>query len=160
MVNGKQKGSSFEREACVAFSLWLSKGQHKDLLWRSAMSGGRATVSRGTVRQAGDICAVAPEGHILTDRLYLECKHLRDISLDSLIKGKGPLLEIWKKTKEEAAKYTKVPVLVFRQNHYPTVVCTNKDGIQFLDATKLVLIKSRDMCLLKFDDLMKTECKL
>ena len=41
---GKEKGSSFERLVCKRMSMWLSKGERDDLFWRSAMSGGRATV--------------------------------------------------------------------------------------------------------------------
>ena len=157
---GKAKGSSFERDICKRLSLWLTAGKSEDVFWRSAMSGGRATVAKGKVRQAGDITSVSPEGHILTDRLYLECKHLKDISLDCLIKGKGNLLTIWHKTVEEAAKYDKIPCLIFRQNHYPVVFCTNYDGIKILDAIDLVCVESGDLNLIRFDDLMKSDFPL
>src|ERR1700686_1673675 len=110
---GKGKGSSFERKVCKALSLWVSAGKHVDLFWRSAMSGGRATVAHrrqivqseaaGTtwpsappVRQAGDITAVAPEGHKLTDLFLVECKHYRDLDFDLFIFKKGRLYQFWK----------------------------------------------------------------
>jgi hypothetical protein len=77
---GKGKGSSFERKVCVLLSLWVTNGKKKDAFWRSSMSGGRATihVKRGDKnRQAGDIAAVAPEGHQFTDVFFAECKHVR-----------------------------------------------------------------------------------
>jgi hypothetical protein len=157
---GKNKGSSFEREICVALSLWLTAGKREDCFWRSAMSGGRATVRKGAVRQAGDICAVAPEGHVLTDKLYMECKHLKNITLDSLIKGKGDLINIWKTTEIEAAKYGKIPTLVFRQNRWPTVMCTTDEGINFLQLNDIVLIQSRMLSFVKFDDFLKLPCTL
>ena len=127
---GKAKGSAFERSVCIDLSKWVSGGNARiDLFWRSALSGGRATVKRGTVRQAGDITAVAPEGHVLTDNFYLECKHLKNISLDGLIKGKGALINIWATTVMEALKYNRVPILIFRQNHWPTIFCTNDSGV-------------------------------
>jgi hypothetical protein len=160
MVNGKAKGSSFERDICKRLSLWLTDGKNEDVFWRSSMSGGRATVAKGKVRQAGDITAVSPEGHILTDRLYLECKHLKDISLDCLIKGKGNLITIWHKTIEEAAKYNKIPCLIFRQNHYPIVFCSTCSGIAFLQVEKLVCVSAGSMNLLRFDELMDSKCNI
>lgn len=154
-MNSKQKGGSFEREICVALSKWLTNGKSEDVFWRSAMSGGRATVRKGAVRQAGDITAVASEGHILTDNLYIECKHLRNISLDSLIKGKGELLNIWKTTEIEAAKYNRIPTLIFRQNRWPTVLCTIKQGIDFLQIRDIVCVQSRMLYFVKFDDFLK-----
>src|SRR4051794_4734956 len=103
---GKGKGSSYERYVCKVLSLWITNGEREDVFWRSAMSGGRATVQhrRGvSVRQSGDICAVAPEGHVLTDTLYIECKHVKKLGLDSfLIKGTGPLANFWDKAQKEA----------------------------------------------------------
>lgn len=154
---GKGKGSSFEREICKRLSLWISHGDSVDLYWRSAMSGGRATVAKGAVRQAGDITAVAPEGHCLTNAFYLELKHLKKITLDSFLTGKGELINIWNKTVLEAVKYDRIPVLIFRQNRWPTVWCTTYKGVQKLQAHKVVCIKSvsTGMQIMKFDDLMK-----
>ena len=59
------------------------------------MSGGRATVAKGKVRQAGDITAVAPEGHAFVDTFFIECKSYKNLSLDCLIKGKGDLIDFW-----------------------------------------------------------------
>lgn len=127
-----------------------------DVFWRSAMSGGRATVAKGLVRQSGDITAVAPEGHILTDFLYIECKHLKNISFDSLIKLNGPLLQIWHKTIAEADKYNKHPVLIFRQNHWPVVFCAGISAIKYLRLPKEeILIRSGGLCALRFDRLLK-----
>lgn len=125
-VNGKQKGSAFEREICQALSLWLSAGRDKDLFWRSAMSGGRATVgfNRGDVlsRQAGDICAVHPDGHQLTDRFYLECKFYKDLDLRAFLVGRGKLASFWGETQTQARKYRKRPLLIAKQNNFPTMV--------------------------------------
>lgn len=119
------------------------------------MSGGRATVAKGKVRQAGDITAVAPEGHILSDNLYMECKHLKKITLDSLITGKGDLINIWNKTIEEAAKYDRIPFLIFRQNRWPTLICTNIEGIEFLHLEFTILAQSKEMFFIKFDEMVK-----
>lgn len=157
MVNGKQKGNSFEREICTKLSLWITDGKHVDCLWRSAMSGGRATVAKGTVRQAGDITAVAPEGHILTDQFYIELKHYKELSIDCLIKGKGALISIWQTTQKESAKYDRIPVLIFKQNNWPIMFVTTEYGISMLALNRLVCIESAnfDMCFVRFDGLLK-----
>lgn len=122
----KAKGSQFERDICVKLSLWITNGKRRDVFWRSAMSGGRATVAskRGhDVRQAGDITAVAPEGHKLTDHVYIECKHYKDLQLESFIlTGKGNLAKFWKIACSEAAKRHKQPWLIAKQNNLPTML--------------------------------------
>ena len=132
---GKAKGAAFERGICKLLSLWVSGGALEDLFWRSAMSGGRATVAHRkgiNVRQGGDICSVSPEGHSLTDNFYIECKHLKKISLDSLIKGVGPLIKIWRDTRKAAKRHDKTPMLIFRQNGWPTLACLKNDWEQAL----------------------------
>lgn len=121
--HGKQKGSSFERKICTMLSLKVTDGKRKDVFWRSSLSGGRATIhKKGEVRQAGDICAVAPEGHAFTDRYYLECKHYRNLLIDRfLIERKGPLEKFWKVACREAKKYHREPVLIAKQNNRPII---------------------------------------
>ncbi len=152
---GKGKGSSFERSVCEALSLWTTKGVSKDVYWRSAMSGGRATVARGAVRQAGDITAVAAEGHVLTDVVYLECKFYKELSIDCLIKGKGTLISFWQTAEKEAAKYNRIPALIFKQNNWPTMFCTSRKGVNLLRFNACISAHPFDMEMIKFDDLLK-----
>ncbi len=99
---GKAKGAEFEREICRRLSLWLSRGRSDDLFWRSAMSGGRATIGKRTGKerkaQAGDITALggtsiaAQRASWLTNRVVIECKFLADYQFQRLIfDRKGPL---------------------------------------------------------------------
>ena len=157
---GKAKGADFERSVCQQLSLWVSKGENVDLYWRSAMSGGRATVQKGKVRQAGDITAVAPEGHILTDQFFIECKSYKNLSLDCLIKGKGVLIDFWQIAIKESAKYNRIPLLIFKQNRWPTIVCTSAMGIQMLKAELLVFVENGCMHFVKFDELIKKDFPL
>lgn len=130
-MNSKGKGSAFEREVCRKLSLWITGDKRKDLFWRSAMSGGRATVAHrkgGQVRQSGDITAVAPEGHIL-DPCYIECKFYRDLDITSFfLTGKGKLATFWRKTKKEAFKHEKAPWLIAKQNHKPAVLIVARNN--------------------------------
>lgn len=72
------KGSPFEREICRRLSDWWSEGTRDDIFWRSAASGGRATVrtkrGKSTFGQYGDITAVDPVGQPLTRAVCIECK--------------------------------------------------------------------------------------
>jgi hypothetical protein len=130
---GKGKGSAFERKVCVLLSLWVTNGKKKDAFWRSSMSGGRATihVKRGDKnRQAGDITAVAPEGHQFTDVFFAECKHVRNLDIASFFtKGIGRLAKFWAQAKKQAAQHDRRPMLIAKQNNQPVLVVTEGDTI-------------------------------
>jgi hypothetical protein len=127
--SGKAKGSQFEREVCVALSKWVSYGVAEDLFWRSAMSGGRATVGsqRGKQlrRQAGDISAVSAEGCKLTDIFYIECRFYKSLDIEAfLLKSCGKLWAFWDETTIKAQVHSKQPMLIAKQNRLPTIVLT------------------------------------
>lgn len=125
---GKQKGGRYEREISVALSQWITGGARDDVFWRSAMSGGRATVRGTDVRQAGDICAVAPEGHVLCDRYFIECKCVSKLGLDqAIIKGTGPLMNYWRKAENQATLHNKKPILIAKQNGWPSLIIHHND---------------------------------
>ena len=138
-MNGKgskAKGSDWERKVCVLLSEWVSHGAQRDCFWRSAMSGGRATVAAAKNgdkllrRQAGDITATAPEGHPLTDLYYIEAKAYRDLELTAFILGgKGVLAGFWSVIQEEAKRYGKLPMLICKQNlRDPFVLMSSDDN--------------------------------
>src|SRR6266550_5759186 len=120
------KGQAFERKTCKQLSLWITNGEREDCFWRTAMSGGRATVhhKRGVeIRQGGDICAVVPEGHEFCDYWFVELKHYRDLDIASfLLKDKGTLARFWKKTIQQAERHNRSPMLIAKQNNFPTLV--------------------------------------
>lgn len=118
---GKAKGAEFERQVCKTLSLWVSDGKREDIFWRSAMSGGRATVAakRGAKlsAQVGDISAIDPLGNKLTDKFVVECKYYRNIKLETLFTGhKGGVYEFWETLSAIASKHDKKSMLIFKQN--------------------------------------------
>lgn len=131
---GKGKGSAYERQICKQLSLWVTAGKRVDCFWRSAMSGGRATIAKRKgidIRQSGDITAVSPEGHALTNRYFIECKHYRSLDLESFfIAGKGKLASFWKIALREARKHNKDPLLLVRQNRTPDLVITKPGALK------------------------------
>lgn len=144
MINSKAKGSAFEREVCKALSRWVTNGEREDVFWRSAMSGGRATVARGKVRQCGDITAVAEEGYEFASRWYVECKHVKKLGLDQfLIKSTGPLAKFWKIAVREAKKHERNPLMIAKQNGWPVLVISHRDHLASWTPPLLMCIQTK-----------------
>lgn len=134
---GKAKGSSFERQVCRDLSLWLSQGQRDDYFWRSAMSGGRASVQfkkgRPNLTQAGDISAISPEGALLTNVFMIECKFYRDLILVGLFHGiKTGINAHWETCVRQAGQHKRWPMLIARQNRFPPLVILDDNGVNYL----------------------------
>lgn len=124
MKNPKAKGSAFERKVAAQLSLWITDGKRDDILWRSSISGGRATVAlkKGVKHFAvGDICSVAQEGTRFCDTFFIECKHLRECDIGAALNGKGMLVKIWQKLHDQAFDHSKYPVLILKRNNQPTL---------------------------------------
>lgn len=159
---GKQKGASFERVVCKKLSLWVTRGAKEDCFWRSAMSGGRATVARQRgvdVRQAGDICAVAPEGHVLTDRWFVEVKHYKRLDLAKFLIGLGILASFWRIASEQAALHGRVPMVIARQNLFPTLILVRRYNNAWIacDPSASVQIDGEFVDVYLFDMVMQTK---
>ena len=165
----KQKGASFERFICVALSKWVSAGERDDLFWRSSMSGGRATIGKkaekSRAQQAGDISAIDPAGHVLTDRFFIECKHVKDLHLTGfLLSGAGDLARYWKVARREAKAHGKEPMLIAKQNMYPVIMIVrapefltyNKLGGAQVAHNLISRVPDQRADLLYFDLMMKT----
>ena len=126
----KAKGSQFERLIAKELSLWVSDGKKPDCFWRSAMSGGRATIHGALVRQAGDICAVEEEGIDFCRKYFVECKHVKKLALDSFfVKHTGPLHKFWKKAVKAAEKHGRDPLIIARQNGWPILVISKHNHV-------------------------------
>jgi hypothetical protein len=164
---GKQKGGSFEREICKKLSEWVSNGKSDDLFWRSAMSGGRATVrkkkNQETASGQGDITAVTPAGNKLTDRYVVECKHYKSMGLDQHVYGQGPLEVIWDKLIKECVGGTnsKKPMLIFKENRKPILIGLDRPikGIVGLAVywSDICLYRFEGVLCLNFDTFIKNE---
>jgi len=175
-VNGKQKGASFERKVCKDLSFWLSGGEHPDLLWRSAMSGGRSRVlaKQGVTasNQLGDLSSINRLGEPLTNNFIVECKFYKDLDLHKIITGgKSKLTEFWKQLWFDCKENEKFPMLIAKQNFMPVIVClddygknilfnvtTNRTNKQKLKTTVYVP-RCPEMNIYHYDDLLKCNPK-
>lgn len=161
---GKQKGASFEREVCVMLSKWISNGIQEDIFWRSAMSGGRATVAhkKGVklATQVGDITCIHPMGTNFTNTFAVECKFYADLNYQGLLTGKGKLLAFWDEINEQAGRYGKYPMLFARQNRLPMTVCLTKSGANALglgDHKTVIISRPHDIYIMLADRFV-SEC--
>ncbi len=133
---GKAKGSNFERTVCHELSMWISRGEHDDLYWRSSMSGGRATVmfkKGGANRsQCGDITAIHPDGNPLTEKFLISCKFYKTLNIEGAVIGnKGGLTAFWIECVTEAKQHNKLPLLISKQNGTKPFICLNDEGVEY-----------------------------
>lgn len=145
---GSRKGGAYERTLSVLLSLWVSSGRREDLFWRTAQSGGRATIGRrkgkDLARTAGDIGAIDPRGEWLCGTFLIEAKHyaqfkwpqdIYDQSSATPKKKTLRALEIALHTREEAAIHGRRSFLcLVRENHRPDAILTDSTGLAILSA--------------------------
>lgn len=134
----KQKGAQFEREVCRMLSEWLGAPKGEVWFWRSAMSGGRATlgIAKKELRstQAGDISGLHGHACAFLNHFVVECKHVRSLTLERLVfNGSGLLDSFWKQVEDEAARQGKQPFLVMKQNGRPVLLGTTINGSNLLN---------------------------
>lgn len=157
---GKAKGANTERAVCRDLSLWLSKGAQEDLLWRSAMSGGRSTVAyakgKRLAAQAGDISCIHPLGAPFIAKFLVEVKDYADLNFVGLLTGRGHLVQFWCETVVEARNYNKLPLLIAHQSRQPMIACTSNEGVKALKLSVFDLIVPKlDLWIILFEDLLK-----
>lgn len=164
---GKQKGSAFERQICKELSLWISHDKRKDIFWRSAMSGGRSTVAAKSgdklSAQSGDISAVSSLGFNFIEKFMIECKFYKNLELAALIHNRGKLIFFWQKAQMEAINHNQLPILIARQNNYPTIVVMCRGGMKFfkLKYRKFdLIVPVFDMYIMTFDRFKKLNPKV
>ena len=124
---GHAKGALWERQICRRLSLMITSGERDDCLWRTAMSGGRATFQlRQDIlnrAQAGDINAISVEGMALCEAYVFEAKHRANLNFTAFVTGRGGLLtDFWVSTRKVAERIGKKPVLIAKQDRYPAIV--------------------------------------
>lgn len=136
---GKKKGGLFERTCAKRLSLWITNGKRKDILWRTAMSGGRATIYGRDVRQCGDLCAVAPEGFVFSNTFFVECKFVRNLNLvHFFIHGKGALRRYWDTARTQARNHGREPFLIVKQNGLPELVLVQTYNVRWGNCTQVI----------------------
>jgi len=137
-AGSKAKGADFERQVCRDLSRWLSAGAAEDWLWRSAMSGGRATLAarRGkqSRTQVGDLSSIHPSAAAFTSQFVVECKRYHDLHIHGLfaVPPCGELAVFWGRLRDQAHRAGRHPMLVVRQDRAVCLVGLDQDGMRTL----------------------------
>jgi hypothetical protein len=144
-VNGKQKGSEFERQVAKKLSLWITHGIRDDCLWRSALSGGRATLQfkqgKKNKSQTGDLSSIDSLSQQFIDKFFIEIKFYKELGIESgFIKNQGILKSFWDKLVKDALAAEKNPMLIARQNRLPTLLLLHKNGARLLNLHESILL--------------------
>jgi hypothetical protein len=130
------KGGGFEREICKTLSLWISEGKEDAVFWRSSQSGGRATLQarrgqRVSTTMLGDISAIHPLGHSLTDLFFMECKFRKSMKLHLMFaNGVSALADWWITCRLEARRARRHPLMFAKQNHGYILVCMSAEAMR------------------------------
>jgi hypothetical protein len=124
------------------------------------MSGGRATLlaKRGkrASAQEGDLGAIDPVGNVLTSRFIIECKHVKSLGIDSfMLKAKGPLSKFWSKLLKQASLARKQPMLIGRQNGYPTIMMVAMTTRIDSGTSPIAVMARANAVIYLFDEVMK-----
>lgn len=142
MAKGSRKGGAFERWFCQDLSLWFSGGESDDWFWRTAGSGGRATVRRKkgkkTRGQDGDVAATHPSGKPLIDLLHIElkCGYSGHTPYDMLDKTRNHNEQLWtgwiRKAHREAASAGRHWMIVQRRDRRKVMVVMEQRLASFI----------------------------
>jgi hypothetical protein len=144
-VSGKLKGGEFERKVAKQLSLWISNSLRDDLLWRSSLSGGRATLQfkqgKKNKSQTGDLSSIDTLSQQFINRFFIEIKFYKDLNIESgFIKATGLLKSFWDKLVKDALVAEKNPMLIARQNHLPTLLLLHHNGARLLNLHESILL--------------------
>ncbi len=166
MAKNRGKGAAFERGICKALSLWVSDGKLQDCFWRSAMSGGRATIARtkGLILRAqrGDLTPIRKEGATFAYLFRTECKNYKNLKHHSMLRPpvKGDLKHMngwWTELRRECEQANDLPFLVARDAG-GTWVMLNYEGLELLMPNKNLVVAAyppHDAYVVAFADLLK-----
>lgn len=116
MTNGRQKGSTAEREVAKLIQAWWSGVDAKAKFVRTPLSGGWGTAQvRTEFRASGDLMTTS-----FSWPWCVEIKRREGWKLSNVISGeKSPVWEWWEQTTTAAEEAVAEPMLWFRKNQEP-----------------------------------------
>lgn len=147
MINGKAKGSGWERDISKFLTKWLTGQAKPYVFWRTPSSGALNTISQAD-SVSGDIVSIRPEGKWLTDIFSIEVKtgypqadffkHFKDCN--------DEIKDFWVQCQNDAKKANKYGMLIFKKKGHKAIVgiCNNMQSY-LNDMFDLHLINSIQM---------------
>lgn len=152
---GKPKGGEYERQIGYKLSLWLSKGQRKDLICRTVGSGAQftsANLRNQTAGIPGDLRSQDPLADRFQQLYVVECKFRRDLEFLKFLRADGELYKAYLKVRGEANQLKKRWMLICRQNRNPDILITTPPGFFIGTAHSLL---GGDALMYQLDDFLQ-----
>lgn len=124
---GKRKGGNYERQIARKLSLWITQDKNENGLWRSSSSGATATINKkkGNINpyQCGDLCAVSADCYGFAEKIYVEIKSYKKLSIANFIFNRSSILKkFWDVAKKESKEYNKEPIIIAKENNFPELI--------------------------------------
>lgn len=116
-TNSKSIGNNFERETAKTLSLWLTKGESDDVLWRDLSSGARATTRKKqnkTTINDGDLVVTDLKYKWFTDCFFIDTKSYKECNFyftNSKNIKSNVILNQWIKVCGDCPK-NKIPMMI------------------------------------------------
>lgn len=158
-VNGKSKGSRFERELAKTFSNWYFGDP--DAIVRNATSGALSTTRGNVGIPSGDLQQI--KHHENPFPYSVEAKHHKEFKIEHLLfeRPRSKVYRAWVQCRRDALKDKKIPLLVFKVN-FQASYCV-LDIEQFSSVVKLALMKllktycvTGSVLIVSLDDFLKS----
>lgn len=159
MVNGKSKGSEYERQICKYLTKWISGMEKPYIFWRSPSSGSLATLG-GSPDTSGDIIAIKDDGKWFTNIFSVELKNgYPDADFHKHFKDtKSNIIEdFWCQCITDAKLKNKKAMLIFKKKGLNSIVGIGEDVFNQLKSfpNKYIKIKFNDTPSIIFFDFEK-----
>ena len=160
MSNGKAKGSGYERTICKMLTKWKSNKEKPYIWWRSPSSGALATITAQNPDLTGDIIAVLPEGHFLTDIFSIEIKAgYPNSSFHKFFKPvkNNEILQFWEQSLKDCKQSNKEPMVIYKKDRQIPLFFIRekiKNMLKMLENINYFLIKSGNekICCMSMDE--------
>jgi len=130
--NSKAKGGAFERDVAKRLSLWYSNGKRDDVFYRTASSGGRATMrfkkGQHTANAAGDLSHSDSVGETFLKCVAVEIKSgYKNATIGKMFSAKQPELVDFFEQAHASATQAGVPnwLVIHKQDYQPEMVYMN-----------------------------------
>jgi len=157
MVNGKSKGSSFERDTCKFLTKYFTGNDKPYVFWRSPSSG---AIGISSPNASGDIIALDEKYMWFTDKFNLELKTgYADADFHKHFKDNknNTIEDFWIQCQKDAKLKNKYGILIFRKKGYQTIIGIQEDIFLQLKTfpTKYMLVSFLEMPKIVFFDFNK-----
>lgn len=134
-MNGKCKGSTFERNVAKILTKWVSGKEKPYIFWRSPSSGSLATLSAAE-DVSGDIIAIREEGKFFTKVFSIETKDgYPEADFWKYFKTvkNNEIDDFWKQCQGDAQKAGKKGMLIFHKKRQNILVAIDIGMVSFLE---------------------------